>query len=349
MFLKNMASAPKHRQGTSRRKRQTDVPEDLKTVVTGFSEKDLRANNQTFNKNLVTSFVNELAEIRFHTYEILAIYGLLVATKYGERGQVGEHDEDLLRFKEDAAARAMAREQQALNSATRKRSLRQLPPIDYGAQVADSDSDSASRHDEDSTTGRPHLIDDIFHQTLIDQAMSLARYADDNRPRASQAPPLLQRASAMYFAGDGLENIRSTRAPVNGTFPTSILQMERDQIRVSMQNSLDISTASHQKMAIGQLYNLRSKDAKKICDQLQTSLELRANRATWAQTAAAAYAQRPLAPHLQPIFDLEISYVPPTQSQRDQLDYRFNLLSRLSGMTSLPPRPQPPKRQRGNR
>ena len=85
-FLKNMACAPKHRQGTSRRKRQTDVPEDLKTVVTGFSEKDLRANNQTFNKNLVTSFVNELAEIRFHTYEILAIYGLLVATKYGERG-----------------------------------------------------------------------------------------------------------------------------------------------------------------------------------------------------------------------------------------------------------------------
>ena len=135
----------------------------------------------------------------------------------------------------------------------------------YANLVADA---SAEMRDEDGSSG------EVFHQTLIDQAMALARFADKQN---DDAPEMLRFAAEHYFSGD-LEFVRQTRSK-SELLTHPIMMMQRINIRVAFQNCMELATPSHQKLAVQQLYGLTSKEAKLVCMHITTSRERLMDRA----------------------------------------------------------------------
>jgi len=236
---------------------------------------------------------------------------------------------------------------------------------------------------------------EIFNQTLIDQVMAISRFPDKHNPNI---PDALAKASEQYWAGP-LINLRQERV-ASDLLHIDVMKQSRVQIVTAFKNCLELATPSHQRLAIQQLYNLTSKEAKLVCANLTTSAEKRLELALEAHTKrdkrialrkrdeldvairqgldsaadlelqfrklerlvaqnqSAAKAAPELAyaslmednmldkPRvrqaglvgpllsLQTIFERELVLLPATQSQADQLNYRFNLLRRLEANES---------------
>jgi len=164
-----------------------------KTVVMGLRNQLLRPPDL----DKITKLVDEVSEIRFHAKHLLAIYATIVAAQ-GEA--VGE----------------------------------------------------------------------VFNQTLIDQAIAKVRFPNKLNGRA---PENLNQAERIYFSGP-LLNVRQTR-PTSDLNHIDIVKQLRVQLEVEISNCLQLTTPSNQRMAMRQLYQLSSKEAKLLCSVLSTSAEKR--------------------------------------------------------------------------
>lgn len=223
----------------------------------------------------------------------------------------------------------------------------------------------------------------VFHQTLIDQAIALARFG-----KSENAPMRLIEAAKAYTERT-LEHltpqVRAAGLVPRVTVPAPILQEYRKTMCTAIKNCLQISTPQNQVTSISAIHGISRKEAKAVCKRLSTSWEKRSEdaveayitqcrreyfsaqrelqrcgesdnlrarlanawtllknsrrdarrRADLAEEALARQTPLPLRksaddPPLEDILAHELAFLPVSQSQLDQLEYRRSLLSRVS-------------------